>query len=196
MSIVLASASPRRQELLSQLGLSFSVRAPNIDESGAGECSPGTLVETLSRAKTMHLARDCTPQDCIIAADTVVVLDGQILGKPSTEEDAFQMLRALSGRSHKVFTGLTVQQGKRIVTTHEMTTVHFRPLSDQTIRQYIKTGEPMDKAGAYGIQGYGALLVLGIQGDYFNVVGLPLGRLSEALSSFGIDILALASETS
>lgn len=194
MSIVLASASPRRQELLSQLGLSFSVLAPNIDESRLDACSPGSLVETLSREKALHVAKECTPQDCIIAADTVVVLDGQILGKPSTEEDAVQMLHALSGRTHKVFTGLTVLQNKRAVTTHEMTTVHIRPLSDQIIRQYIGTGEPTDKAGAYGIQGYGALLVSGIQGDYFNVVGLPLGRLSEALSSFGIDILALASK--
>ncbi|MCD7928497.1 MAG: Maf family protein, partial [Oscillospiraceae bacterium] len=130
----------------------------------------------------------------IIAADTVVCLDGAILGKPADGEDAFRMLSALSGVCHQVYTGVTVRQGGRIFTRHQETGVRFRPLSPEDIRHYIAAGECMDKAGAYGIQGLGALLIEGIQGDYYNVVGLPIACLSGMLAQFGVDCLRSAAE--
>ena len=184
MKIVLASQSPRRRQLLGQMGLEFTTQSPEIDESAFHGRDARDLVETLSRQQT--------PDTLVIGADTVVVLDGDILGKPRDGAEAEAMLAALSGRDHQVFTGVTLCQGDRILTQAEETQVTFRPLTGQEIRQYVSTGEPMDKAGAYGIQGLGGLLVEGIRGDYHNVMGLPICRLGRMLLDFGVDCLALA----
>lgn len=191
MKIVLASQSPRRQ-LLGQMGLEFTTQSPEIDESAFHGRDARDLVETLSREKARWVARQQTPDTLVIGADTVVVLDGAILGKPRDGAEAQAMLAALSGRDHQVFTGVTLCQGDRILTQAEETQVTFRPLTGQEIRQYVSTGEPMDKAGAYGIQGLGGLLVEGIRGDYHNVMGLPICRLGRMLLDFGVDCLALA----
>lgn len=193
MDIILASGSPRRRELLEQMGLrDYRIVTPDVDEHVAGRPTPESLVETLARRKAEAVRAKCTAQALVIAADTVVALDGSILGKPHSRAEATAMLAALSGREHAVYTGLTVLQGDRSVTEHERTAVTFRPLTQAEIAAYVSTGEPMDKAGAYGIQGLGALLVRGITGDYFNVMGLPVCRLGRVLAQFGIDTLALA----
>ena len=192
MKIVLASQSPRRRQLLGQMGLEFTTQSPKIDESAFHGRDARDLVETLSREKARWVARQQTPDTLVIGADTVVVLDGAILGKPRDGAEAQAMLAALSGRDHQVFTGVTLCQGDRILTQAEETQVTFRPLTGQEIRQYVSTGEPMDKAGAYGIQGLGGLLVEGIRGDYHNVMGLPICRLGRMLLNFGVDCLALA----
>ena len=192
MKIVLASQSPRRRQLLGQMGLEFTTQSPEIDESAFHGRDARDLVETLSREKARWVARQQTPDTLVIGADTVVVLDGAIPGKPRDGAEAQAMLAALSGRDHQVFTGVTLCQGDRILTQAEETQVAFRPLTGQEIRQYVSTGEPMDKAGAYGIQGLGGLLVEGIRGDYHNVMGLPICRLGRMLLDFGVDCLALA----
>lgn len=191
MDMILASNSPRRRELLGQMGLKdFKIVAPDVDESVEDGLSPAAMVERLSLRKAKAAAEKAGADGLIIAADTVVALDGKVLGKPRGEADAFAMLSSLSGREHHVYTGVTVLQGERAVTEHEETAVVFRTLEPGEIRGYIATGEPMDKAGAYGIQGLGALLVSGIRGDYCNVVGLPVFRLGGILKQFGIDLLA------
>ena len=193
--IVLASQSPRRKALLEQVGLrDFLILPARGEEDMSAHTTPDRLCEALARAKAREVAAQRPREDVIIAADTIVVLpspDGQaqVLGKPKDEGDAARMLRQLSGRAHQVYTGLAVLQDGREVVDHEVTQVHFRSLTDQEIQAYIATGEPMDKAGAYGIQGRGALLVAGIEGDYFNVVGLPLCRLSHCLRQFDIHLL-------
>ena len=192
MKIVLASQSPRRRQLLGQMGLEFTTQSPEIDESAFHGRDARDLVETLSREKARWVARQQTPDTLVIGADWVVVLAGAILGKPRDWAEAEAMLAALSGRDHQVFTGVTLCQGDRILTQAEETQVTFRPLTGQEIRQYVSTGEPMDKAGAYGIQGLGGLLVEGIRGDYHNVMGLPICRLGRMLLNFGVDCLALA----
>ena len=192
MDIILASQSPRRKELMGQIGLKFKVVSPNVDEQVEGNPSPAQLVEELSLRKAQAVARQAGEDELIIAADTVVALEGVVLGKPKTERDAFSMLSALSGNRHYVYTGVTIIQGGRTETQHEVTTVTFRELEPDEISYYIATGEPMDKAGAYGIQGLGALLVSNIDGDYFNVMGLPVYRLGRMLAGFGVDLLALA----
>ncbi len=190
MNIILASNSPRRRELLGQMGVrDFAVLAPNVDETVEDGLSPAQMVEELSLRKARAAAGRAGADDLIIAADTVVALEGKVLGKPRDEEDAFAMLSALSGREHRVYTGVTVIRGGRAVTEHEETAVAFREIPAGEIRGYIATGEPMDKAGAYGIQGLGALLVSGIRGDYCNVVGLPVFRLGRILSEFGVSLL-------
>lgn len=190
MNIILASNSPRRRELLGRIGMTeFTIAAPNVDESVEDGLSPAQIVEQLSLRKAGAAAKKAGPDDLIIAADTVVSLDGAVLGKPHSEDEAFSMLSALSGREHHVYTGVTVLQGDRVVTEHEETAVTFRAIAPEEIRGYIATGEPMDKAGAYGIQERGALLVSGIRGDYFNVMGLPVFRLGRILSQFGIHLL-------
>ena len=197
MNIILASASPRRRELLERIGITgFTVAAPNVDESVEPGLSPADMVETLSLRKARAAAKNFGPDDLILAADTVVALDGAVLGKPRDEDDAFAMLSALSGRENRVYTGVTVLRGDKAVTQHEETAVTFRELSPDEIRGYIATGEPMDKAGAYGIQGVGALLVSGIRGDYSNVMGLPVFRLGQMLSDFGLDLLQRSAEPS
>ena len=189
MSIILASNSPRRRELLAQIGIrDFQILSPDVDEAVEPGLSPARMVEALSLRKARAAAGRAGAEDLIIAADTVVALDGRVLGKPRDQEEAFAMLSALSGREHRVYTGVTVLGGGRAATEHEETAVAFRALSPEEIRDYIATGEPMDKAGAYGIQGVGALLVQGIRGDYCNVVGLPLFRLGRMLSGFGVKL--------
>ena len=190
VKIILASNSPRRRELLKQMGIEdFKVSAPNVDETVEPGLPPAEIVEQLSRRKADAAAWKANPSALIIAADTVVALDGNVLGKPRDEEDAFAMLSALSGREHHVYTGVTVLRGGESVTQHEETAVAFRDLTPEEIRAYIATVEPMDKAGAYGIQGLGALLVSGIRGDYCNVVGLPVFRLGRMLAGLGFDLL-------
>lgn len=192
MELILASQSPRRRELLGGLGLPFRVLAPEIDERMDRALSPDQLVERISLEKAQAAQVLAGPEAIIIAADTVVTLDGAVLGKPRDEADAVRMLAALSGRRHHVYTGLTVLRGDAADTGHEVAEVSFRALTSQEILDYVSTGEPLDKAGAYGIQGYGALLVEGIRGDYFNVVGLPLCRLGRMLAQFGVDCLRRA----
>ena len=195
MAIILASQSPRRRQLLEQMGFTgFIVRPAQGEELADPSLDPGALVEALSRQKALEISAAAEGEDLIIAADTVVAVDGQVLGKPHSTQQAHQMLSALSGREHTVYTGVTVCRGDQILTQHEATAVRFRPLTDQEIDAYIATGEPMDKAGSYGIQGRGALLVEGISGDYFNVVGLPLCRLGRMLARFGVDALAGTTE--
>lgn len=185
--IVLASGSPRRQELLRRMGLNdFDVRVPHTEENFPQGLSPREVVCYISREKSDAAAALCSDDEIVITADTMVFLDDRRLGKPKDEADALSMLTALQGRRHTVCTGVTVRQGSRILTEAESTEVCFRPATEEELRAYIATGEPMDKAGAYGIQGLGALLVEGIQGDFFNVMGLPILRLSRMLSRFGV----------
>lgn len=191
MSIILASQSPRRRQLLGQIGLDhFIVRPARGEEIMDPALSPAQLVEELSRQKAREVAGASDPGDLVIAADTVVAIDGRVLGKPHDREEACAMLSALSGREHTVYTGVSVCRDDRMLTQHEATQVRFRPLSPREIQAYVDSGEPMDKAGAYGVQELGALLVEGIRGDYFNVVGLPLCRLGQMLSQFGVELLA------
>ena len=188
--IVLASASPRRQELLCRMGITeFDVRVPEVEERYPPGLSPREIVEYISREKAAAAALLCAPEEIVITADTMVFLDDARLGKPADEADALRMLTALQGRHHTVCTGVTVRQGESAVTESEETEVFFRPASQRELLAYIATGESMDKAGAYGIQGRGALLVEGIRGDFFNVMGLPLLRLSRMLAQFGVNCL-------
>lgn len=192
MKIVLASQSPRRRELLGKMGLEFTTKAPEIDETALSGLPARQLVEALSREKALWVARQEDPEAIVIGSDTVVVRDGEILGKPASPAQAEEMLASLSGRSHEVCTGVTVCQGDRVVSQVEVTQVTFRHLTPQEIARYVRTGEPMDKAGAYGIQGYGALFIEGIQGDYYNVMGLPVCRLGRMLERVGVNCMRLA----
>ena len=195
MNIILASQSPRRKELLERMGIrDFETISPNVDESVFHGLPPEELVRRLSAEKAAAVAGRAGEDAIVIAADTVVALEGAVLGKPADELDAFKMLSALSGVRHQVYTGVTVCRGGEKQTAHEVTDVTFRELSEGEIEDYIATGEPMDKAGAYGIQGYGALLIQGISGDYYNVMGLPVCRLSGMLARFGVDCLKLAAQ--
>lgn len=189
MNIILASQSPRRRELLERMGLSFTVHAADIDEHMDRSLPPDKLVEAISREKAAAAARDFDGNALIIAADTVVALEGQILGKPRDKADAKRMLSLLSGNHHQVYTGFTARRGEKVVTRSECTLVKFRSLDPGEIEAYIASGEPMDKAGAYGIQALGGLLVEGIRGDYFNVMGLPVCALGQVLKEFGVRCL-------
>lgn len=179
MNVILASQSPRRRELLERFPFRFTVRAADIDETMDLHCAPFDEVARISRLKAQAVPHD--HNDVVIAADTIVVCENQVLGKPADEDDAYRMLRLLSGTDHQVMTGMTVLHSGRCVSCTEVTDIHFRPLSDREIRAYIATGEPMDKAGSYGIQGGAALFAEKIVGDYFNVVGLPVCRLGQLL---------------
>ena len=182
--IVLASGSPRRQELLQRIGITdFDIRVPQTEETYPAGLSPRQTVEYISREKSDAAAALCTPEEIIITADTMVFLDDQRLGKPQDEADALRMLTALQGRRHTVCTGVTVRQGDRVLTESEATGVVFRPAEESELRAYIATGEPMDKAGAYGIQEKGAMFVKRINGDFYNVVGLPIARLARELNA-------------
>ena len=193
MDIILASGSPRRKQLLAQMGIeTFRVISSDADETVEPGLSPARIVETLSARKAEAVAGHAKPGELVIAADTIVALDGAVLGKPADGPEAFRMLSALSGRRHQVYTGVTLLRDGERRTEHEVTTVTFRELTRDDITRYIATGEPMDKAGAYGIQGCGALLVERIEGDYFNVMGLPVCRLGRMLAGMGTDCLALA----
>lgn len=192
--IILASQSPRRRQLLGQIGLTdFDILVPDADESYDAALPPQEIVCSISRKKAQAARALCGNSEAVIlAADTMVFLDGLRLGKPHSEAEAYQMLSALSGREHLVCTGVTVCRGERLETRPETTSVRFADLSEEDIRRYIATGEPMDKAGAYGIQGYGALLIEGISGDYYNVMGLPVCRLGQILGELGVNCMALA----
>ena len=210
--LVLASASPRRRELLSQIGLEFTVM-PSTKEENAKTTEAGALVQELSRQKAVDIWEQLSggqgqnpdadqeqiseetqepnlngkrqPELLVIGADTVVCCEGKILGKPHSREAAAEMLTALQGRSHDVYTGVTLYSQSETVTFFECTQVEFYPMTEVEISEYIDSKEPMDKAGAYGIQGLGARFVKGIRGDYNNVVGLPVGRLYQELKSRG-----------
>lgn len=188
MNLILASASPRRRELLEKLNVSFAIDPAAGPEDPPAGADAAETVKSLSAAKALEVAGR-HPGCVVIGADTVVEADGVILGKPLDEADAFSMLRSLAGREHRVYTGVTVVQGDTILSEAEMTRVFFRPLTDREIEAYIATGEPMDKAGAYGYQGFAGLFVERIDGDFFNVVGLPLCRLSQMLASLGVILL-------
>ena len=175
MQLILASASPRRQELLKLFGVPFTVRVADIDETMDPGKLPFDEVARVSRLKALAVSRES--DDTVIAADTIVVCQGRVLGKPHSPEEAREMLRLLSGRDHQVMTGCTVLRGDICETFTEVTDLHFRPLSENEICRYVESGEPMDKAGAYGIQGGAALFCERMVGDYYNVMGLPVCRL-------------------
>lgn len=188
--IILASASPRRRELLTQIGLTFEVVVSETEEK-ITSTEPAKVVEELSMQKAEAVWEKLAQNhNIIVGADTVVACDGKILGKPSDVENAVEMLRLLQGRGHEVYTGVTVlyeENGeKRALTFHEKTTVHFYPMTEAQIREYVATGDPMDKAGSYGIQGFCARYIRGIEGDYNNVVGLPAGRVYQELHKLGL----------
>ena len=190
--LVLASGSPRRQELLQRMGIQdFDVRVPDTEENFPQGLSPREVVCYISREKSDAAAALCSEDEIVITADTMVFLDDRRLGKPKDEADALSMLTALQGRRHTVCTGVTVRQGSRILTEAESTEVCFRPATEEELRAYIATGEPMDKAGAYGIQGLASIFVDRLAGDYYNVMGLPLCRLCAMLRKAGVPVLGL-----
>ena len=187
MQLILASQSPRRKELLGLFHIPFTVRVADIDETMDPEKSPYDEVARVSLLKAK--AVEANAEDVVIAADTIVVCDGKTLGKPHSEEEAAGMLRLLSGRDHQVMTGMTVLRGDTHRSITEVTDIHFRALSENEIARYVASGEPMDKAGAYGIQGGAALFAEKMVGDYYNVMGLPVCRLWQLLSQIAPEIM-------
>lgn len=183
--VILASASPRRRQLLDLIGIAHEVRPANIDESMRPREAPRRHAERLAREKASAVAKR-DPDLITIGADTIVVVNGKVLGKPRDVDDAARMLALLSGREHVVTTAVAVSRGKKLRSAVEEVRVKFRGLRDDEIEAYIATGEPMDKAGAYGIQGYGATIVERIEGDYFAVMGLPIVRLIGLLRDVGV----------
>lgn len=181
--LILASASPRRQELLKLICEDFLVVPAGIDESIDKSITLESVPEHLADQKASFVSEQ-HPDDIVIGCDTGVFIGNQMLGKPHGEKSAFEMLRLLSGKTHRVITGCAIYKGGKKLSFSEVTEVEFYPLSNEEIKEYIAAGEPSDKAGAYGIQGKGSLLIKGIRGDYFNVVGLPVARLSRALKEF------------
>ena len=187
MEIILASKSPRRQELLRNIGIKdFNIVPSASDETIPEGFQPSEVVRLLSMCKAESVSKAVSDEDLIIAADTLVYLDNKPLGKPKNEDDAVSMLKRLSGKRHSVLTGIAVIRGDIKISAHEETFVYFRDLSETEIVSYVKTGEPLDKAGAYGIQGLGSVLISKIDGDYFNVVGLPLQKLYSVLKTPGL----------
>lgn len=186
MSIILASQSPRRKELLGLFHIPFTVRVADIDEAMDPAKAPYDEVARVSRLKAEAVSRE--PDDVVIAADTIVVCDDQVLGKPTDPQDACRMLSRLSGRAHQVMTGMTVLRGSQCIVCTEVTDVYFRQLTDAQIAAYVATGEPMDKAGSYGIQGGAALFAEKLCGDYYNVMGLPVCRLAKILEQIAPDM--------
>ncbi|MFO7245443.1 MAG: Maf family protein [Thermaerobacter sp.] len=199
MTLLLASSSPRRRELLAQIGLDFTVVPSGVDEDdlmrrlqAAGPVPPEALVTSLAAAKAREVAsRPSTPPGALVlAADTVVVLDGDVLGKPADEAHARQMLGRLAGRVHRVMSGVAVARARHglLLADVEVTAVRMAPMDPETIARYVATGEPLDKAGSYAVQGLGSVLVERIEGCYFNVVGLPLARTVRLLERFGLRV--------
>lgn len=188
--IILASASPRRSEILGLTGLKFSVDVSEYEEDMELGLKPHQLARFLSSEKAMTIAAKY-PDALVIAADTFIVFRGNLLGKPHTEEEARRMLILLNGRSHSVITGFTIidTKTKKKLSRSVETKVYFRKMTEQEIESYVRTGEPLDKAGSYAIQGIGAVIVKKIEGDYLNVVGLPLNSLTDALRKFGVSVL-------
>jgi septum formation protein len=187
MQLILASQSPRRKELLGLFGVPFTVRVADIDETMNPAAPAAEEMARVSRLKALAIPR--AQDDVLIAADTIVVCQGRILGKPRDEAEAYAMLRLLSGRDHQVMTGVTVLRGDEERVFTQITDLHFRELSDKEIYRYIATGEPMDKAGAYGIQGGAALFCEKMDGDYYNVMGLPVCRLGETLKELAPELM-------
>ena len=187
MQLILASASPRRKELLGLFHIPFTIRVADIDETMDNGKSPFDEVARVSRLKALAVERQ--ENDIVIAADTIVVCEGRVLGKPRDEAEAVQMLSLLSGRDHQVMTGCTVLKGDRAETFTEVTDLHFRSLSRKEIENYVASGEPMDKAGSYGIQGGAALFCERMAGDYYNVMGLPVCRLSQVLKRVAPEVM-------
>lgn len=193
IGLILASKSPRRKEILSNVGLDFEIVVSDTDESVPDGTLPFDAVMEISRRKALAVQKalgDKAKGKIILGADTVVALDNEIIGKPKSGENAVEILKRLSGNRHVVYTGFTLVKDDFVYSDFESTNVYFRALSEQEIVSYVKSGEPMDKAGAYGIQQLGALLVNKIHGDYFNVMGLPINKISVTLSEkFGINLL-------
>lgn len=189
-TIVLASASPRRKELLEKIGLKFKVDASGYPEDQHAELKPEELVKSLSMEKASAVARKY-PESLTIAADTIGVLGSKIIGKPQTAEEARKIILMISGKSHRVITGFTIMDlsANKTVSRTVETRVYIKKLSPVEIQHYVGTGEPLDKAGAYAIQGLGSIIVEKIIGDYYNVMGLPLNALAESLKEFGVHIL-------
>ena len=183
MKIILASASPRRQELLRYIVTDFDIIPADIDETISDDITADKAAEYLSVKKSEHISAQY-PDSLVIGSDTVVIIDGEILGKPSDEKDAESMLRKLSGQVHTVVTGVCLSMNGRSESFSKETKVRFYPLTDKEILDYIATQEPMDKAGAYGIQGFGSVLIEGIEGDFFNVMGLPVASLKRKIEEF------------
>lgn len=182
--LILASSSPRRQDILNQLVTSFEIISSNVDESVDKNLPPEEIVMALAKRKASSIAN--THQDAfIIGADTIVVFENQILGKPADSDEAKQMLTTLSGNTHSVYTGTCIINGRNEQIFFEKTDVTFWELAEEEIDRYIRTGEPLDKAGSYGIQGYGATLVKSIYGDFYSVVGLPIAKLYQTLKEMG-----------
>lgn len=189
--LLLASASPRRADILRAAGIAFEIVPSAFDEPGAAGSDhgrPAEFVMRLARAKAAHAVWDAAvhgPTPFVLAADTIVWHEGHILGKPRDEADARAMLLRLRGKSHQVFTGICLRRGEEFHVAHETTTVHFSPVSDEWVEAYARSGEPLDKAGAYAAQGRGAFLVSGMNGDFWNVVGLPVATLGRLLETVG-----------
>lgn len=186
--IILASKSPRRKQILEQFGVDFQIEISDFDESQIAFKTPIEMVEKLSFEKAKIIA-ERNPDAVTIGADTIVVFGNEIIGKPKSEEDALRILKLLSGNTHEVITGFTVMENEKSVTGYVSSKVKFKEISDSEIAAYIATGEPMDKAGGYGIQSKGGLFIESITGDYFNVVGLPVAALSDVLKDFEVDIV-------
>lgn len=182
---ILASASPRRKEILSNAGFNFEVIVSDADENISEDLTPEKTVEELAKRKALSVW-ESNKDAVVFGCDTVVAVDGKILGKPADDEDAFNMLRMLSGKVHTVSTGVCICSAEKLTVFSNTTRVEFYSLSDETIKSYIATGECRDKAGAYGIQGYGRVLVKEIKGDYFSVMGLPVSQASRVLAEFGV----------
>ena len=187
MNLILASQSPRRRELLGLFHIPFDIRVADIDEAMDPGKAPFDEVARVSRLKALAVPREA--EDIVIAADTIVVCQDKVLGKPHSPEEAVQMLQLLSGRDHQVMTGLTVLRGDTTVTHTEVTDIHFRELTEAEIAAYVASGEPMDKAGSYGIQGGAALFCEKMVGDYYNVVGLPVCKLGQILRGIAPELM-------
>ena len=185
--VILASKSPRRKSILEQVGLKFSIVASDFDETKIKFKTPQEMVKKLSFEKAKIVAAK-HPKAVIIGADTTVIFKKEIIGKPKSKQDAIRILKLLSGNTHKIVTGFTVMEGKKSITGHVVSKAKFKKLSEQEIKAYVATNEPMDKAGGYGIQDKGGLFIEKIEGDYFNVVGLPIFAVSKALKEFGVEI--------
>lgn len=185
--LILASQSPRRQELLSRLGVPFDICPAVGEEIMNPDLIPSVMVEELARQKAEEVF-GLHPQAVVIGSDTVVALGNRILGKPQDEEEAFEMITALQGKTHQVYTGVCIISPEQTKVFHQVAKVTMCPLNETQVRHYISQGESLDKAGAYGIQGIGACFIQGIEGDFFNVMGLPLCAVTQALGDFGIGI--------
>jgi septum formation protein len=183
-NLILASASPRRKELLELLQIPFKVIVSAIEEHVDDQLHPADMVQSLAYQKAESVAKS-NQGSYVIGSDTLVVFKGRMLGKPKDENEAMQMLQMLSDQTHEVYTGVSIIHGEHIRTFYEMTSVTFFPLSEKEIKDYIATGEPLDKAGSYGIQGYGSLFVKKIHGDYYAVVGLPVAKTNRELLMMG-----------